>query len=169
MSEVNQEYAAAFRGSPMSKLELKVPPVLVVFAVAALMYGVAQVLPQIGLEHDNRLALRFIFIAFAGFLGITAVISFRKARTTVNPASPRRTSRLVTTGIYHFTRNPMYLGLAWGLIAWGVHLDSYYAIACVWLFVSYITRFQIIPEERILASSFTDEYSKYCRRTRRWV
>jgi len=109
------------------------------------------------------MALTGIAIAIAG------VVEFRRAQTTVNPLKPQATSRLVTSGIYRFTRNPMYLGFCMGLVASAVFLSSAWALLGPLAFVVYITRFQIAPEERALAGLFGDAFTDYQGRVRRWV
>ena len=106
-------------------------------------------------------------------LGLTVdaagVLSFRRARTTVNPFAPERTVNIVSSGIYRLSRNPMYLGMACILTGWAVWLWQVQAVLGVVLFVAWITRFQIIPEERVLTQKFGTEYRQYRQRVRRWV
>ena len=78
-------------------------------------------------------------------------------------------SSLVIRGVYRYTRNPMYVGLLLTLLAWAVFLANPLAALWVVVYVLYITRFQIIPEERVLASLFAAEYEAYKGRVRRWV
>jgi protein-S-isoprenylcysteine O-methyltransferase Ste14 len=63
----------------------------------------------------------------------------------------------------------MYLGLLCLLIAWAVYLPSLWAFAGPVLFVGYIGRFQIAPEERALSALFGAQYSAYQARVRRWL
>jgi protein-S-isoprenylcysteine O-methyltransferase Ste14 len=97
------------------------------------------------------------------------VLSFRRAKTTVNPLKPETSASLVSTGVYSFTRNPMYLGMALVLLAWAAYLASPWALAGPALFALYITRFQIIPEERVLARLFGTSFAEYRKRVRRWL
>lgn len=82
---------------------------------------------------------------------------------------PHRTSRLVTTGVYRLSRNPMYLGLLFLLMAWSFWLANISAVAFIPLFIFYINHFQIVPEERVLTEIFQDDYKSYCSRVRRWL
>jgi protein-S-isoprenylcysteine O-methyltransferase Ste14 len=102
-------------------------------------------------------------------ISLMAVISFRRARTTVNPLRPGTASTLVTGGIYRHTRNPMYLGLSIILLGWAVYLANAPALLLLPGFVLYIYRFQIVPEERTLAALFGAEYQAYRTRVRRWL
>jgi protein-S-isoprenylcysteine O-methyltransferase Ste14 len=54
-----------------------------------------------------------------GVIGIAAMVSFWRAKTTMNPIKPGAASLLVTGGVFRFTRNPMYLSLPLYLLAWG--------------------------------------------------
>lgn len=94
---------------------------------------------------------------------------FKRAKTTVNPLHPERASAVVTSGIYRFTRNPMYVGIALVLLGWFVFLGSLSALVGLPLFVWYITRFQIRPEERALEAKFGAEYISYLESVRRWL
>ena len=102
-------------------------------------------------------------------LGISAVVSFKKSETTVDPSHPEDASHLVTYGVYRLTRNPMYLALAIMLIAWGFYLGNFYSLIAVLAFILYITKFQIKPEEKVLAAKFGEDYQRYRLRVRRWI
>ena len=82
---------------------------------------------------------------------------------------PDSTSSLVISGIYKYTRNPMYLGFVLVLLGWAAFLSNLAALALLPAFVLYINRFQIIPEEHVLTSLFPDAYPAYRARVRRWI
>jgi protein-S-isoprenylcysteine O-methyltransferase Ste14 len=82
---------------------------------------------------------------------------------------PETATALVCGGVYTVTRNPMYLGLLVLLIAWAVYLSSAWALLGPLAFAVYITRFQILPEERALGTLFGAEYAAYRARVRRWL
>ena len=105
----------------------------------------------------------------SALVAIAAFAGFWQARTTINPLQPERASVLVTHGIYRYTRNPMYLSLLLLLVAYASHLGTWVAFAGPVAYVAYITRFQILPEERVLLSKFGAEYEAYRRRVRRWI
>jgi protein-S-isoprenylcysteine O-methyltransferase Ste14 len=75
----------------------------------------------------------------------------------------------VTSGVYRFTRNPMYLGLCFVLLAWAVFLSSAWAFMGPGAFVLYINRFQIAPEENALSKLFGPAFAKYQSKVRRWL
>jgi len=149
-------------------LECRIPPVVVGLVAAALMWGVRGWPPAIPLAPPDRAAIAGV-LALAGLgVDILGLLAFRRARTTVSPLRPDRSTALVTGGIYRFTRNPMYVGLALLLSAWAVQLASPWALLGPAAFVAYITRFQIVPEERLLRSQFGD-FAAYAARVRRWL
>jgi protein-S-isoprenylcysteine O-methyltransferase Ste14 len=153
----------------MSLLELKVPPPIVALLLALLMWLVSSLVAPLEVPFRWRvgaaLALALIGLGFSA-AGVTA---FRRVRTTINPHKPTAASSLVSGGVYRITRNPMYLGLLLLLLAWAVFLSNPLAVLLVPVFVLYITRFQIKPEERALSSLFDGEYAAYRRRVRRWL
>ena len=154
----------------MHALELRIPPPIVTVIVAAAMGTITLAAPTADKPALLvRLALTIV-IALAGVAtGVSGVVAFRRARTTPNPLKPETASTLVSTGVYRLTRNPMYVGLALVLVAWGVFLYSAWASLGPVAFVLYITRFQIIPEERVLAGLFGADYAAYRAKVRRWL
>jgi protein-S-isoprenylcysteine O-methyltransferase Ste14 len=150
-------------------LELKVPPPAVALACGALMWLAGEVVPAFTVPSAVRIGAA-LFAAGAGvIIDLTGFVTFRRARTTVNPLRPAAASSLVTYGVYAHTRNPMYLGLALQLLGWAAYLANPLALAVVAGFVAYVTRFQIVPEERILAGLFGTRYAAYRAAVRRWL
>jgi protein-S-isoprenylcysteine O-methyltransferase Ste14 len=83
---------------------------------------------------------------------------------------PETSTSLVTSGLFKYTRNPMYLGLSSILLASCFYFSSLLGIIVyVPFFILYITVFQIIPEEEVMKSLFNDEYLDYCSKVRRWI
>ena len=149
----------------MSSLELKVPPPLVALLVALAMWGLARATPpsgELSLRVAVALALAVIGVAFS----VSGVLAFRRAKTT---KKPQAASSLVVTGVYRLTRNPMYLGLSLVLLAWAAFLWSAWELLGPAVFVAYISRFQIIPEEKVLDTLFGADYSTYKAKVRRWL
>ena len=153
----------------MQRLETKVPPPLVALLCGALMAWIDAHTLQLALPA----ALNWTLIAALALAGIgfdfAGLYAFRRRRTTVNPLHPEKASALVCDGVYRITRNPMYVGMACFLTAWVLYLDAPLAWLGVALFAAYITRFQIIPEERMLARLFGAEFDAYRTRVRRWL
>ena len=153
----------------MNSLELKVPPPLVAATLAAAMWGVSLFTPHIQLPSVARvLAAAAIALIGAAFT-IAGIVSFRQAKTTVNPLKPDSASSLVSSGVYTITRNPMYVGLLFVLLGWAIFLSSPLALVGPLAFFLYIDRFQIAPEERALSNLFGSEYTNYRARVRRWL
>ena len=150
-------------------LELKIPPPAALVVIAGAMWAVSLVGPSLGLRDPIRMVVA-IAIALAGAsIDLFSAVSFRRARTTVNPMKPERTSVLVTSGAYRFSRNPMYVGLLLVLVAWALFLNSAWALMGPAIFVLYMNRFQIAPEEKVLAATFGAAYSTYKSSVRRWL
>ncbi|MEM7378152.1 MAG: isoprenylcysteine carboxylmethyltransferase family protein [Pseudomonadota bacterium] len=153
----------------MSALENTVPPPLVALLCAVAMWLVSTVGWAIALPGPLRELLVAGLLASAAYVGVSALWAFRGARTTVDPRQPDRASTLVTEGVFARSRNPMYLGVVGILLAWAVTLGSVLALLGPVVFVAYITRFQIVPEEAALRSRFGAVYAQYCGRVRRWL
>lgn len=156
-------------GSRRRGLELKLPPPLVALLVAGVMWELAKLTPQMELSGSFRhLGSGVLFLTGVLFT-LGAMLTFRRSKTTVNPLKPEAATALVSGGPFRVSRNPMYLGLLLVLIGWAVLLGAPSSLAGPVVFVLYIQRFQIIPEERVLALKFGEVYAQYCARVRRWL
>lgn len=153
----------------MRQLELKIPPPLVGIVTAAAMFFVARFLPLVALAPSWSSGAALVLLVAGALIDLAGLLAFRRSKTTVNPMTPQRTTAIVSTGVYRFTRNPMYLGMVFMLTAWAVYMGSAWALVGVPVFMAYITRFQIQPEERALAARFGQRYADYCGRVRRWL
>jgi protein-S-isoprenylcysteine O-methyltransferase Ste14 len=153
----------------MQALETKVPPPIVAAIVALAMWGLARATGL--LEADSRLlkALTVVFVVVGPCFAVPALFAFRQAKTTPNPRKPGDASALVESGVFKYTRNPMYVGLTSILIGWTCYLASPWALIGPFVFVLYIDRFQIAPEERVLRDKFGESYAAYEKRVRRWL
>jgi len=153
----------------MSVLELKVPPPIVALVLALLMWLTPAVAGLVHLSYPARVLCAVVLACVGQGIGIAGMLAFRRAKTTANPIKASLASSLVIRGVYRYTRNPMYVGFLLTLLAWAVLLANPFAAPWVVVYVLYITRFQIIPEERVLTSLFGAEYEAYKGRVRRWV
>ncbi|MBC7367478.1 MAG: isoprenylcysteine carboxylmethyltransferase family protein [Undibacterium sp.] len=153
----------------MHSLELKVPPLVVLVFVAALMWFGSRATPTADSQVPARDAIALGLAAVGVGVAVAGVVSFRIAKTTVNPLKPAAASALVKSGIYQLTRNPMYLGALIVLIGWAVFLENALGFVFVPSFVLDVNRFQIGPKERALTSLFPSEFSAYCANVRRWL
>jgi protein-S-isoprenylcysteine O-methyltransferase Ste14 len=153
----------------MHGLELRIPPPAIAALIAAAMWGISFITPSLDVPGFIRVVIAAAF-ALAGFgIGIAGVIAFRRAKTTVNPMKPLTASALVTTGVYKLSRNPIYVGDLCILVAWALYLSNVYTLIGPVIFVIYINRFQIAPEERALAALFGATYADYQSAVRRWL
>ena len=153
----------------LSRLETRIPPLVVLALCMALAWLLARVVPGQPLDWPFRGAIVLLLAAVGVGLSLASKLAFGRAATTVNPMRPESASALVTTGLYRRTRNPMYLGQAVLLVAWAVYVDRLVAFLAVPVFVAYITRFQILPEELVLSRRFPGMYAAFRERTRRWI
>ncbi len=153
----------------MRFLELKIPPPVVALLVGAAMWFVSYYGNSIELPLLGRSIAFGVIALIGGAVALSADLAFKRAKTTINPLKPQGSSALVTLGVYSFTRNAMYLGLLLVLLGWSVFLCSAPALLGLVVFIAYITRFQIIPEERVLADKFGSAYTDYRARVRRWL
>lgn len=153
-----------------SGLELKVPPPLQIITAALLMAGLAWwgacPLP---LSWAWRAALAALLAAGGLCVLIFCGLMFIRAKTTYLPMRPEKSSALVTSGIYRYSRNPMYLSMAVFLLGVGILFGDWLSLLVLPLFALYMTKFQIIPEERALERLFGASYLDYKQRTRRWI
>ena len=153
----------------MLSLELKVPPPVVALLIGGLMWAISLVGYALSVTAPVRVALTVVAAVIGGIFSLAGVLAFRRARTTVNPMKPETASALVTDGIYRCTRNPMYVGLLFFLVAGAIYLLTPLALLGPLLFMLYITRFQILPEEKVLVAMFGSSFADYQTKVRRWL
>lgn len=150
-------------------MELKIPPPLLAFMFALIMWGISNIESLGPIESALTGPLSLMVLVMGLATNIAAVASFRSADTTINPMRPNNAARLVNGGIYRLSRNPMYLGVLLMLSSWAIWLGSPVCLAVLFFFVWYITKFQIVPEERALAELFPEPFETYRLTVRRWI
>jgi protein-S-isoprenylcysteine O-methyltransferase Ste14 len=111
--------------------------------------------------------LGWLLLAAGLVLMLSGLVTFLRAHTAVIPHHPA--TRLVTTGPYRFTRNPMYLGLTLVYLGGVALVDSFWPLLILPVVLLVLTAAVIRREERYLAAAFGDAYNAYCRRVRRWL
>ena len=153
----------------MKILENKIPPPIIAILFATAMWLSASLSPSFFLATLLHILLVGVPMLTGLFFCAAGILSFKKASTTVNPLKPETASSLVTTGIFQITRNPMYLGVSFILLAWALYLSSALPFLGVLGFIFYINRFQIVPEERALIKIFEPEFVLYQSQVRRWL
>ena len=146
----------------MRSVELRVPPPVVGLLFAAGMWAVTYLPPIVELPRLIRLPVAAALAAIGIAIAFGGVVSFRRAKTTVNPLKPETSAALVST-------IRMYLGMVLVLFAWAAYLSSIWSLIGPVLFALYITRFQIIPEEQVLDRLFGAPFAEYKKRVRRWL
>lgn len=153
----------------MHALEHKIPPPVVAAGIAAAMWPLSSWLPKVAAPESARLAVA-ITVALIGIaFALAGAIAFRRVKTTVNPLHPEQATSLVTSGIFRLSRNPMYVGMLLCLLAWAIYLASPLSLAGPVAFIAFMNRFQIGPEEKILAGKFGAPFTAYCAAVRRWL
>jgi len=153
----------------MPKLELKVPPLALVVMFALAMWLQASLTPALSFSGVWQVPLAAVLTALGGAIASAGVLAFRRAHTTVNPTQPESSSSVVSHGIYGYSRNPMYVGFFLLLLAVAALLGNLLALLWLPLFVTYMNRYQIVPEEHALQANFGADYSTYLARVRRWI
>jgi len=136
------------------------------FAGAIVLASVYVPLIRIPIPGHKYAAAALVSVGLA--VAAVGVLQFRQARTTVNPMSPQKASAVVSSGLYRWSRNPMYLGMALALLGLAAWLSELAGYLLVLGFCWYLTIFQIIPEERALLATFGPEFARYMATVRRW-
>lgn len=150
-------------------MHLKIPPAIVFLVSSLLLWGINTITSAYQLNIPFTRLMAYVIFAMGGLIGLSGIIAFRRNKTTVDPTMPENASKIVTTGIYRFTRNPMYLGMAIGLVGGSIYKGNPLTLLAVAIFVGYITEFQIKPEEKALRVLFGEVYENYLNSVRRWL
>jgi protein-S-isoprenylcysteine O-methyltransferase Ste14 len=148
-------------------METKIPPPIVTLLFGLSIYFSRGIFQAVEIKYSFYIAILLLILGLTVL--ISAVSLFRKDKTTVNPLSPEQATKLVTDGIFKYSRNPMYLGMAFILGSIAVFFNLIGGIILIPLFCFYITIFQIIPEERAMSNLFSQDFDKYKHTTRRWI
>ena len=149
-------------------MALKIPPAFVFLFFAAAMYLLATFLPVGYFDFFGRYLLIKVLLSMAILLGVISLLQFFRSKTSIDPMNPSKAGKLVTKGLYNYSRNPMYLTLLIILLAWGLWLGNAFNTVIAAAFVAYMNKFQIVPEEEILQRKFGKVYEKYKIKVRRW-
>jgi len=150
-------------------MDLKVIPVVQLLIAAGFMIIFSKLWPEFVMNWPAHKLVGLFLLSIAVLVGISAIVSFRKHKTTVNPTKPETSSTIVSSGIYSFSRNPMYLAMLLSLISLAYYLQHLTSLPIILVFISYMTRFQIMPEEKMLTKLFGQQYLEYQVKVRRWL
>ena len=146
---------------------IKIPPPILVLILTSLVYFSSTKLESIHLPYRQTVSVLILIIGLVVI--ISPVFDFIKSKTTVNPIKFQNVNRLVTTGIYRYSRNPMYLGMILIIISTTVYYLNFLSVFSPLIFYIWINKFQISREEIFLEGKFGNEYLKYKSKTRRWI
>lgn len=145
---------------------LDFPPVwLAVFVV--LVWGLTVVVPVLIFSWPGQDKIALVLLCIGLILTAMAVFEMFRARTTIIPR--RDPNALVTSGIFRFSRNPIYLGDAFMLAASALWFQIWPALLLVPLFTGLIQRRFVNGEEAVLKEEFGEEFEQWQQRTRRWI
>lgn len=148
-------------------LDVKIQPPVLTLIHVAVAFLLTWLIP-LPLMVPPILRTAGFLLALIGFLlGVGALMAFRSTRTA--PDSPRQVSRLITSGVYRFTRNPVNLGFVLILVGILLNAGSYWGILLAPVLVILFNRLVVEREEEYLAQKFGDEYSCYKSKVRRWI
>ncbi len=145
----------------------KIPPPIVTLIFGLCIYFSGPFFPEYIFSMANFLSGLILFVG-VGILIVSAA-SFRKHQTTINPLKPEQASSLVISGVFSFSRNPMYLGMVFILISVSIKFNLFGGLLITSMFALFITKFQIIPEEAAMHKLFPKEFASYKENTRRWI
>ena len=118
-------------------------------------------------KYNNELTLFCLILG--GTIIVFGIGAFREAETTITLLHPYKASSLVTMGIYQYTRNLMYFGLLLILFSIAIYLQNLASIFVLPIYIWFISKYQIIPEEEALHKLFGQDYINYQDRVRRWI
>lgn len=157
----------------MKKLHIYLPIPLVFFISLFLVYWFSsRKLAKINLDflHLSLADINLYLIILVGlvfYLGGLFTMALNK--TSLLPTHPHTAKKIVSTGVFKLTRNPIYLGEVILLFAWTIYLKTFWGILVIIAFVVYTTHFQIKREEEALRAKFGKTYIDYCAKVRRWI
>ena len=146
---------------------IKIPPPLLVLILVISNYFSSKKIDLILLPNQNLIS--FIILLIGLLILINPILKFRKSKTTIDPIKFKKVNKLITSGIYKYSRNPMYLGLLMIVISTSIFYLNIFSMTTPIFFYYWINRFQIKREEIFLSEKFGIEYLSYKTKTRRWI
>ena len=146
---------------------MKIPPPILVLILVVSSFLSSKKIDVIHIPHQTLVSILILLI---GILILTIPVTmFIKYKTTIDPIEFKKVNKLVTSGIYKYSRNPMYLGLLLIVISSSILYLNIYSVSTPIFFYYWINRFQIQREEIFLTEKFGKEYLSYKTKTRRWI
>ena len=148
-------------------MKKRIPPPLIAMICVLIIFLSKSIFPSFVFSYKLQLG---IFVSTIGFLLlIVSIKSFIDNKTTINPLNLKKSTYLVTSGVFRFSRNPMYLGMLLFLLGTAIILNIIGGLIISILFIFYMNFFQIIPEEKALQNLFGKNYRNYRKTVRRWI
>jgi len=148
-------------------MKKRIPPPLIAMLCVLIIFLSKSIFPSFVFSYKLQLG---IFVSTIGFLLlIISIKSFIDSKTTINPLNLKKSTYLVTSGVFRFSRNPMYLGMLLFLLGTAIILNIIGGLIISILFIFYMNFFQIIPEEKALENLFGKNYRNYRKTVRRWI
>ena len=145
----------------------KIPPPIVTLFFGLCIYLSRPYFPEFSVPILSSLSTFSFVVGIIVFA--TAVSSFKRQKTTVNPISIEKASSLVVSGVFKYSRNPMYLGMSFILLGLAFKFNLIGGLLFTSIFVIFITIFQIKPEEAAMEKLFDQEWKDYIKNVRRWI
>ena len=145
----------------------KIPPPIIALVCALGILFSKPFFREYSNVNNSSISILFFLIGIACFF--FAIKLFKKHNTTISPLKPEKATSLIVSGIYMYSRNPMYLGMLFILISISIRYNIIGGIISISTFIIYITKFQIIPEEEQLKRIFGEKFLNYKKKTRMWL
>ena len=146
---------------------LKIPPPIIALLLVVSNFFLSKKIDSIQLPNQTLVSILILFIGI--FILIIPVSKFIKSKTTIDPIKFKKVKNLVTSGIYKYSRNPMYLGLLMVIISTTIFYLNIFSITTPFIFYFWMNKFQIEREEIFLAQKFGQKYISYKSKTRKWI
>ena len=153
----------------MNFLKNKIPPPFIGLSIGLLMWWLDSFYPILRFKNHLFDYLAYTIILVGISIDILSLYNFIKNKTTANPLSPQKTTKLVISGFYRYTRNPMYVGMLLVLLGTAILFGSLVCLLILPLFIVTINYLQISNEEKALETLFGEEYLSYKKQVRRWL
>jgi len=149
-------------------LKLKIPPAVVFLICIGMMWALDQQIPEWFVIDLGKWVPRGI-LALGVMVGLVGVFQFARSSTSVDPHHPEKASVLVTSGVFQFSRNPMYLAMLLILVGGFIKFGEPAGLIVLAFYIGYMNRFQIQPEEEMMQEKFGEAFSVYKKSVRRWI
>lgn len=148
---------------------MHIPPPVFALGAVLVLYGGDKILPGLSIHPQGQWFVGAACVVLGVVIAAISVRRFLQEKTTITPVHPENASALVTGGIYRYTRNPMYLGMAFCIAGIGIGLGALLTLVVLPIFVWLISHIQISIEEQALEKLFGAAYRDYISKVRRWI